>query len=165
MLAVLHQVAAEDCSEKVNLVLEELENLQHASGGICEPEIKLVVHDEAGVGIGDGSDRIADLLYVNNYVFAALGILKRTRNPFTIDVQRATRIHSRLLEFLLNVQIRETDGRFNGGWMRAYDLEHNEYYGLNKDKDWGASCIMGGWVMGYIPLAIMHELGEMSLFA
>jgi len=30
-----------------------------------------------------------------------------------------------------------------------------EWYGLNKDMDWGAYCIMGGWVMGYVPLSLM----------
>ena len=40
--------------------------------------------------------------------------------------------------------------------MRAFDTAAGEWYGLNKDMDWGAYCIMGGWVMGYVPQALME---------
>ena len=40
--------------------------------------------------------------------------------------------------------------------MRAFDTVAGEWYGLNKDMDWGAYCVMGGWVMGYVPMALME---------
>lgn len=164
MLCCIQDMIGEDCSEKINWILDCLEKLQHSSGGIAEPEINIRIGAEAGVGIGDGSDNIADLLYCNNFFACALGVLVRTRQPFTTDMPKAKAIYQKLLRFLVNVQIDSPDQRLNGGWMRAYDLAHNEYYGLNKDKDWGPYCIMGGWVMGYVPLAFLAELGEPSLF-
>jgi hypothetical protein len=164
MACCLQEMLGEDCSRQINLVLDHLERLQHPSGGIAEPAIRLLRGAEAGVGIGDGSDAIADLLYCNNFSLCALGILVRTRHPFTVNMAQARALHRNLLRFLVNAQIVSDDPRLDGGWMRAYDLAHREYYGLNKDKDWGPYCIMGGWVMGYIPLAFLHELGEPALF-
>ena len=54
-----------------------------------------------------------------------------------------------------NCGIVSGDPRLDGGWMRAFDTAAGEWYGLNKDMDWGAYCIMGGWVMGYVPQALM----------
>ncbi len=164
MMCVLQASIGEDCSDKINLILDALEALQHPTGGIAEPEIHLFNGAEAGVGIGDGSDKIADLLYCNNFFACALGILTRTRHPGTVNMAKARTIYRKLLHFLVQVQIDSPDPRLHGGWMRAYDLAHREYYGLNRDKDWGPYCIMGGWVMGYVPLALLAELGEPSLF-
>lgn len=165
MLCCIQDLAGLDCSDKINLVLDYLEKLQHSSGGIAEPQINILSGAEAGVGIGDGSDNIADLLYCNNFFACALGVLARTRRPFSVNMPKAESIYRKLLRFLVNVQIVSPDPRLDGGWMRAYDLAHGEYYGLNKDKDWGPYCIMGGWVMGYVPLALLAELGEPSPFA
>lgn len=164
MLCCIQDLIGEDCSEKINYILDYLETLQHPSGGIAEPRINILAGAEAGVGIGDGSDSIADLLYCNNFFACALGVLTRTRRPLAVNRPKAVSIYRKLLRFLVNVQINSPDPRLDGGWMRAYDLEHGEYYGLNKDKDWGPYCIMGGWVMGYVPLALLSELGEPSPF-
>ncbi len=164
MMCALQDSIHEDCSDKINLILDALEALQHPSGGIAEPEIHLVTGAEAGVGIGDGSDQIADLLYCNNFFACALGILTRTSHPGTVNMAKANAVYQKLLHFLVQIQIDSPDPRLHGGWMRAYDLSHHEYYGLNRDKDWGPYCIMGGWVMGYVPLALLAELGEPNLF-
>ncbi len=42
--------------------------------------------------------------------------------------------------------------------MRAYSITHEEYYGLDADLLWGSYCIMAGWTMGMIPLALLYEL-------
>jgi hypothetical protein len=48
--------------------------------------------------------------------------------------------------------------------MRAYDMDGGEYFGVNKDLSWGPYCIMGGWVMGLIPLLLLTEEGAPSIF-
>ena len=48
--------------------------------------------------------------------------------------------------------------------MRAFDMHLGEYYGLNLDMDWGACCIMGGWVMAFIPLVLLYEDSPESFF-
>ena len=48
--------------------------------------------------------------------------------------------------------------------MRAYDMDIDEYYGLDKDKGWGAYCIETGWMTGYIPLVFMYEDEHGSYF-
>jgi hypothetical protein len=66
---------------------------------------------------------------------------------------------------VLRTQIRDADHRIDGGWMRAFDMAGREYYGVNRDKDWGPYCIMGGWVMAFIPLILLGEMGEESIYS
>ncbi|MBE7085120.1 MAG: hypothetical protein E7368_03600 [Clostridiales bacterium] len=65
-----------------------------------------------------------------------------------------------MLDYVIKIQIVDEDKRFNGGWMRSYSITHEEYYGLDADLLWGSYCIMAGWTMGMIPLAILYELKE-----
>ena len=81
-----------------------------------------------------------------------------------MDQALAGEMYRRLTSFVLDIQIDTGDRRLDGGWMRAFDMEHHEYYGLNKDKDWGAYCIMAGWVTGFIPLVLLNQLGAPSVF-
>ena len=53
--------------------------------------------------------------------------------------------------------VRGGSPEFDGAWMRAYDMDIDEYYGFDKDKGWGAYCIETGWMTGYIPLVFMYE--------
>ena len=73
-------------------------------------------------------------------------------------------MYNKLRDFMLNIQISSTDPRLDGGWMRAFDMRLKEYHGLNKDMDWGSYCIMAGWVMGLIPLVLLYEGQQSSLF-
>ena len=70
-----------------------------------------------------------------------------------------------MIRFLLDIQISEPNARLRGGWMRAYDMGSGEYFGVNKDKDWGAYCIMAGWVMGFLPLLLLEEMGAPSIYS
>ncbi len=164
MLLILQEMLQTDLSGKINECLGFFSSLQHPSGGIRETPIRLKNHAEAGVGIGDDSDNIADLLYCNNFVLCALSVAVQMHHPFSVDLDCASTMHQKLRDFILRIQIYDTDTRLNGGWMRAFDMDNNEYYGLNKDKDWGAYCIMAGWITGYIPLTLLNELDEKSIF-
>lgn len=164
MLSCIQENLSIDLSGRINDCLGFFENIQYKTGGLRETPIRLVDHAEAGVGIGDSSDDIADILYCNNFILCALSVICHMKNPFSVDMARADRIFGKLKNFILSIQIKDSGKSFDGGWMRAFDMRHNEYYGLNKDKDWGPYCIMAGWMTGFIPLVFLNELGEESLF-
>ena len=159
MLSCLQKSAPVDFSEKITPLLDFFFRHQMPCGGIVETPIRLEKHTEAGVGIGDGSDAIADLLYCNNFYFNALSVLVKLpeEKQKTLPMEQIRSSYNKLRSFLLSTQLSSNDGRFNGGWMRAFDMEHGEYFGLNKDMDWGSYCIMAGWVMAFIPLVFLYE--------
>ncbi|OQA84644.1 MAG: hypothetical protein BWY31_02327 [Lentisphaerae bacterium ADurb.Bin242] len=163
MLACAQVRTDRDYSGRIARVLDFFEKQQHPSGGIIECAIRLKDHAEAGVAIGDGSDRIADLLYCNNIVFCALSVLRRLP-PDHPERTRAERMYQALKRFLLRIQIQSGDPRFNGGWMRGFDMDNGDYYGLNKDLDWGAYAIMAGWMTGFIPIVFLEDLGAPPFF-
>ena len=148
-----------DFSKSINGVLDFYEKNQHPRGGISEIKIRLVHHDEAGVGIGDGSDHIADLLYCNNFSFAALSILMKLppEKVKEIDIAKARRIYAKLRDFLAETQISSSIPTFDGAWMRAYDMDIGEWHGLEKDAGWGPYCIETGWTMGTIPAVFLFD--------
>ena len=45
--------------------------------------------------------------------------------------------------------------------MRTFDMDLNDYHGMVHDMDWGPYCMMTGWVMGYIPLTLLEDIGGM----
>ncbi len=150
-----------DCSAELTRLLDYYEKHQEPCGGIREDDLfsKRSAPTEAGVAQGGGADRIADQLYCTNYVFAALSVLrKKANNPLVVKMYR------NLKSFLLDIQIISGDKRFNGAWMRAFDMEYGEYYGLLLDLDWGPYCIMAGWTMGIIPLVLLDELYLIPFF-
>ena len=159
MLSCIQKSTAADLSEKITPVLEFFFRNQMPCGGIVETPIRLEKHTEAGVGIGDGSDAIADLLYCNNYYFSALSVLVKLppEKQRGLPMEKIRASYKALRSFLLEIQLSSSDGRFHGSWMRAFDMEYNEYFGLNKDMDWGSYCIMAGWVMALIPLVFLNE--------
>lgn len=155
-----------DYSKQINGVLDFYEENQHRRGGISEIKIRLIAHEEAGVGIGDGSDHIADLLYCNNFSFAALSLLMKlpAEKVKGIDMAKARRVYAKLRDFLAESQITSPDPKFDGAWMRAYDMDLGERHGLDKDAGWGPYCIETGWTTGTIPLVFLFDGSEDSYF-
>ena len=164
--AAAQRATDEDFSEPINGVLDFYERNQHERGGISEIKIRLVAHEEAGVGIGDGSDHIADLLYCNNFSLAALSILMKLppEKERGIDMAKARHVYAKLRDFLSDVQISSPDARLDGAWMRAYDMDEGEWHGLNKDMGWGPYCIESGWTMGTIPAVFLFDGHKGSYF-
>jgi hypothetical protein len=164
--AAAQRATDDDFSASINGVLDFYGKNQHDKGGISEINIRLVAHEEAGVGIGDGSDHIADLLYCNNFSFAALSILMKLppEKVKGIDMDKARRIYGKLRDFLTEVQIESPEVRLDGAWMRAYDMDVGEWHGLNKDLGWGPYCIETGWTMGTIPAVFLFDDREGSYF-
>ena len=164
--AAAQRATDDDFSASINGVLDFYRKNQHDKGGISEIDIRLVAHEEAGVGISDGSDHVADLLYCNNFSFAALSILMKLppEKVKGIDMAKARRIYGKLRDFLSEVQIASPEVRLDGAWMRAYDMDVGEWHGLNKDLGWGPYCIETGWTMGTIPAVFLFDGKEGSYF-
>ena len=159
MLACAQRVPGRDYSKAINYVLDFFEKYVQPCGGIQEAPIRLLDDDEASVGFGDGTDHIADLLYCNNIVLKALSALVKLppERCASVDMAKARKMYSGLRGFIMKTQISSPDPRIDGAWMRAYDMDIDEYYGLDKDKGWGAYCIETGWMTGFIPLSFMFE--------
>ena len=160
LVAAAAQAATdEDFSGPINGVLDFYARNQHPAGGISEVKIRLVKHDEAGVGIGDGSDHVADMLYCNNFSLAALSLLLRLppQKAKGVDMARARDVYGKLRDFICKVQIASSDPRVDGAWMRAYEMDLGEWYGLDRDSGWGPYCIETGWTMGTIPAVLMFD--------
>ena len=159
MLAAAQAATGRDYSAKVNCILDFMGKLVTPCGAIAESPLRLeACHTEGGVAMGDGSDCIADVLYCNSQVLSATTQLLEmpAERRGTVDMEKVRALNAGLRRFFLDAQIASDDPRLDGGWMRAFDTERGEWYGLNKDMDWGAYCIMGGWVMGYVPMALME---------
>ncbi len=160
MLACVQASTDEDFSDKLNWAMEYLLGYQTESGGICESKTDLDLNiNESGVAVGNGSDHIADILYCNNFAFNAFSVLSKLPpgRAGRVDVARARAAYRKLRDFLARIQIASAEPKFNGAWMRAFDLDIGEYYGMDKDIDWGPYCIECGWVMGYLPLVLMDD--------
>lgn len=166
MLACAQRMTDRDFSDRINATLAFFTKHAHASGGIEETPIRLIDDGEAGVGMGDGSDHITDILYCDYVTLNALSVLMKLPESRrgAVDMSAVRRLYAGLRAFLLKVQIASDDPRFDGAWMRAYDMDIGEYYGLDKDKGWGAYCIETGWVTGFIPLVFLYEDADGSFF-
>ena len=123
-----------------------------------QPHRALMIIDSAQAR-GNVPDHIADLLYCNNIVFKALSVVMKfpAEKRAGVDMAKAKKLYDGLHAFLMKTQIASEDPLFDGAWMRAYDMDTDEYYGLDKDKGWGAYCIETGWMTGYIPIVFMYE--------
>ncbi len=126
------------------------DNLSYERGGAHNAE--------CGITTPWDSDKISDQLYCVNNILAALSLLNKVTDESKIKKEKGLRIFRNLLDYAVKIQIVDEDKRFNGGWMRAYSITQEEYYGLDADMLWGSYCIMAGWTMGMIPLAFLYEL-------
>jgi len=163
LLLCVHHSGERDYSELINKLIDYLEMIQLPCGGIyCEDnityELNINVNCESGIVAPWEKDKITDQLYVTNNALAALSVLMNLPDDTTVNKSKGLAVHKALLQFSTRIQISSDDKRFNGGWMRAYSVTHEEYYGLDLDRFWGSYCVMAGWTMGIIPLAILSEL-------
>lgn len=163
----VHISGERNYSDIINEAIEYLDNLRMPCGGIFSEdnitfERNLPGKTECGVTTTWDNDKISDQLYCVNNALAALSLLKELPDDTTINKQKGLHLFKSLVEYVIKIQIVSEDKRFNGGWMRAYSMTHGEYYGLDADVLWSCYCIMSGWTMGIIPLAILTELEDKS---
>lgn len=169
LLCIQHS-GKRDYSELINLLIDYLAGIQLPCGGIyCEDNITFERELEAGGGLGSlgtenglvapwEGDKISDQLYAVNNALAAFSVLKSLPDCTNVHKEKGLSVFRGLIEYVIKIQIESDDGRFNGGWMRAYNMTLQEYYGIEADRVWGAYCIMAGWTMGIIPQAILTEI-------
>jgi len=150
----------------IDELLAYFKKQQHTVGGFWEGRAyfdkdSLGRDMEFSVGFGK-DDKIADLVYCQNTLAYALNILLSAEGSF--DRVLAKELYSSLIDFLLDSQIASSDPRFDGAWMRAFDMDNMEYYGCDKDFAWGPYCILTGWVTGAIPLVFLDILGLKTMY-
>ena len=168
VLAAAQEVGCGDYSDLINELMLMFRDLQHASGGV--QDVGLIIaeqtytHEEFAVSMGKEHDKIVDMLYCTNNLLGCFTLIAGMKNAGSVQIELAERMRTGLVDFLLTTQITEDDNRLCGGWMRAYDMENGEYYGVNKDLSWGPYCIMGGWVMGFFPLLLLAVEGAPSIY-
>ncbi|MBE6611062.1 MAG: hypothetical protein E7632_01105 [Ruminococcaceae bacterium] len=162
LLLCVHLTGKRDYTDLINTALEYLHSLQLPCGGIyAEDNIyfeRNIAHFEASISMPWEDDKISDQLYCVNNTLAALSIIRELPDDTKINKALGMEMFRKLVEYVVKIQLVSDDKRFHGGWMRAFSITHGEYYGVAKDKFWGAYCIMAGWTMGIIPMAIHTEL-------
>jgi len=134
---------------------------QHAAGGIQEadnPDPNRFGKEDAGVFLLNG-EGIADQLYTNNFL-----LMNSWEAWKTTGDGKYAGLYRTLSAFMCNIQIRSSDSRFNGGWMRAYDMDRAEYFGNNGDTGWGPYCIESGWTNAIASAGLLLGLLNESLF-
>ena len=150
----------------IDKLLLYFKDRRHKSGGFSDGKAyfdknSLGKDMEFAVGFGAG-DAVADLVYCQNTLAYSLNILLSAEGGYNRSL--AEDMQNGLIEFLLDTQIRSKDERFDGAWMRAFDMDNMEYYGCDKDFAWGPYCILTGWVTGAIPLVFLDILGFKTMY-
>lgn len=166
VFAAVQRIGSGEWTELIDRLLDYFESRQHSCGGFADGKAYFdkdsVRRDmEFAVGFGDEDGRIADTVYCQNTMLSSLLTLSKC-NAQGFDRGKARRMLDSLVKFLLNIQIRHTSPRLDGGWMRAYDMDGGEYYGCDKDFAWGPYCILTGWVSGNIPLCFIDILKDLT---
>lgn len=168
VLAAAQEIGCGDYSSIINELILNFSGLQDSCGGIQDDGLIITKntfsHEEFAVSMGKELDKIVDMLYCTNNLLGAFTLISGMKNVNTINTDLTEEMRKGLVKFVLSTQITEEDNRLYGGWMRAYDMEGGEYYGVNKDLGWGPYCIMGGWVMGFFPLLLLADEGAPSIY-
>lgn len=134
---------------------------QTAWGGIEEadnPDPERFGLEDAGVYIANG-EGIADQLYTNNFL-----VMNSWEAWKATGLDSCRKLHSGVAAFMQQIQIRSGDDRYNGGWMRAFDLNKAEYFGNNGDTGWGPYCMESGWTNAITSAGMLLAMLEESLF-
>ena len=160
------QIAGEgDYSPLINELIDYLANITLPCGGIYSEDNlsfsrRTNKDTECGITTPWDEDRISDQLYCVNNILMALSLLKALPDDTEINKKKGLDIFKGLLDYVVKIQIVDDDPRFMGGWMRSYSITEEEYYGMDADVLWSSYCIMAGWTMGMIPLALLYELQD-----
>ncbi len=168
VLAVAQSFGDGKWTEVLLDLLKYFKNLQQECGGCADGEAYFDENSlnqtmEFAVGFGPEYGHICDLMYCQNTLLQNINVLRKSGVQGEIK-ELADDMFRGIMSFLLNVQIVSDDKKISGGWMRAYDMDLDEYYGCNKDFAWGAYSILVGWMTGSIPIVFLDVLGLPSLY-
>lgn len=150
-----------ELKEGLMSIINFLKKQQHVSGGIEEadnPDPERYGTEDTGVYLYNG-EGISDLLYTNNFLLMNLWETWKATGE-----KEYYEFYQELRDFVSAVQIESEDVRFNGGWMRSFDLNHKEYFGNNGDTGWGPYCIESGWTTAITSVGLLIGTLDISLF-
>lgn len=122
------------------------EQVGEAGKGGFPPPVSNEAYGTTEAPLKTNDDGVSDLLYTVNFAFLGLHeAAASTDEPFYRDAE------DKLAEFLCRIQIRsEKHPELDGGWFRAFDFNHWEYWASNADAGWGAWSIETGWTQSWI---------------
>ncbi|MBQ8449207.1 MAG: hypothetical protein IJX27_09810 [Clostridia bacterium] len=158
-LSVLYQVTGEEEHRKwLYRVANDLERVQHESGGFCEWDTGYKAscsrreNGECAL-LAENGDPVIDLLYSNNWLplgFAYAYMVTNDRYFYEkwLDVTR----------FLARCQVHSNDISLHGSWSRGFDVERWEIYGVPHDIGWSPCCVETGWTVGEILMGIQFMI-------
>lgn len=135
------------CQGKLGAI-EEMDN----------PDPERFGKEDAGVYIHNG-EGIADQLYTNNFLLMNMWELWKATGE-----EAYRKLYDDLSNYMCHIQIASPDPRYDGGWMRAFDLHHDEYFGNNGDTGWGPYCMESGWTNGIASAGLLLNLLDESIF-
>lgn len=154
-------VRVENTSEHVkwlNTIVDELLKNQQPNGAIREElgddSYGKYGHTKSNAEYGKqeapvifrNGDKVADMLYTNNFAFFALNEAAKATNE-----KRHVEAVNKLSDFLIRIQIKSNNHPdLDGGWFRTFDYGHWEYWGSNADAGWGPWCTLAGWIQSWI---------------
>lgn len=157
----LEQTERQNLQQGTREILAYLLGCQHASGGIEEkdnPDPDKYGKEDTGVFRQDG-EGIADQLYTNNFL-----LVNSWEGWKCTGDNEFKQLHDDLSKFLRSIQIKSAHSRFDGGWMRAFDMNKQEYFGNNGDTGWGPYCMESGWTQAIIASGFLLKMLDASLF-
>jgi len=145
----------------LNDIIKYLKSNHHRRGGVEEadnPDPERYGAEDTGVYLYN-NEGIADLLYTNNFLLMNLWETWKAVNK-----EEYYSYYTKVRDFIAGIQISSREERFDGGWMRSFDMSNNEYFGNNGDTGWGPYCIEGGWTVAIISIGLLLEKLNLSLF-
>jgi len=168
VFAAAQSIESGSWTKRIDEILNYFADLQHPCGGYADGKAyfdnKSLGRDmEFAIGFGPEHGNICDLMYCQNTMVYTLNILNKCETE-GFNKALVKEMLKKTVGFLLNTQIVSEDLKLSGGWMRAYDMDLDEYYGCDKDFAWGAYSILTGWVTGAIPLTFLDMLGMETMY-
>jgi len=148
-------------TDGIERIVDYLIACQHPLGGIEEtdnPDPERFGKEDAGVFIHNG-EGIADQLYTNNFLLMNTWELWKANGG-----TRYLKLYDSLSDYMCRIQMVSNVSRYNGGWMRAYDLRNGEYFGNNGDTGWGPYCMESGWTNAITSSGLLLGLLDESIF-
>ncbi len=169
LLAAVQDSGLADHSDMINRLLDYLQNIQLNNGAVyVEDNLSYAKYGSSGFGGENGvnapweDEKISDQLYGISNLLMALSSLTQAKHTENVHMDQAREMLQKVLDYITRIQISHPNKKYNGGWMRAFDVTRWEYYGLNVEALWGPYCIMAGWTMGILPLELLSAVTDSS---
>ncbi|MBZ0257687.1 discoidin domain-containing protein, partial [bacterium] len=137
------------------------EEIGDASKGSCVPPKSNEAYGTAETPLlQTNGDPVCDLLYTTNFAYLGLHeAAAATGDPYYKDAE------DKLTQFLCRIQIESNvHPELDGGWYRAFDFDHWEYWASSADLGWGAWSIESGWTQGWIVAVLGMRQKQTSLW-